>query len=55
MGIFASEPIQKNQFIVEYRGNNIEKEHIESVERKYDQGNYGSYMYYFNHNNKVCW
>lgn len=51
-GVFASEFITKGSFVCEYAGDLIDRREAERRDIIYEVKNKGSYMFYFNFNNK---
>lgn len=51
-GVYASEKIKKGTFICEYAGDLIDRREAERRDSLYERNSKGSYMFYFNFNNK---
>lgn len=51
-GVFASESIRKGTFVCEYAGDLIDRREAERRDIIYELKSKGSYMFYFNFNNK---
>lgn len=54
-GVFSKTPIEKNAFVVQYRGTLRTSNEMIPLEKKYNKMAAGSFNYYFDHANEKLW